>query len=272
MQNKTILTINDIDFGELYRNHFRLAERKPKSVEDWDKKAVDQAGYYGETDTPYVREFISRMDLTGANTLLDIGCGGGAICLAIAKHFQQIYALDYSPAMLEIVANNIKTMQLNNVQAMQKSWEDNWDDIPACDICVSSRSSMVEDLESALNKINEKTKRTAYLTMTVEQDFIASEVLQCINRKSRGFPNYIYAVNILQQQGYKVKVDFLKAPHNPNKNTSLNLKDFIQMVSWSVGQLTEDEVNNLTAYYKNNSNSKALQTNNSWAFLCWSKS
>lgn len=271
MQSKTIQTIKDIDFGELYRNHFYIAERKPKSVADWDKKAVTQTGYYGETDTPYVREFISRMDLVGANTLLDIGCGGGAICLAIAKHFQQIYALDYSPAMLDIVANNVKTMKLNNVKAIQKSWEDNWDDIPACDICVSSRSSMVEDLESALNKINAKTKRTAYLTMTVEQDFITSDVLHCINRKSRGFPNYIYAVNILHQQGYKVKVDFVNAPHNPTKNTSLNLEDFIQMVSWSVGQLTEEEVNSLTEYYKNN-NHKALQTNNSWAFLSWSKS
>lgn len=274
MEKNTIQTIADIDFGTLYRNHFKLAERKPKTAIDWNEKAANRSGNFGEVDTPYVKEFVSRIDLTKAKTLLDIGCGGGVISLALAAKLEKLYALDFSTGMLAILTKNMKTMQVDNISPMQLAWEDNWDTVPICDICVASRSSMVEDLEMALNKVNEKTRKRAYITMTVGQDFIASEILECIGRKSRGFPNYIYAVNILAQQGYNVRVDFMEAEHTPHHNKIPELQGFIQMVRWSIGCLTNKEIENLTDYYNHNINNKAnlFKANKAWAFLSWNKS
>ncbi|AWM80831.1 SAM-dependent methyltransferase [Gammaproteobacteria bacterium ESL0073] len=273
MEKSSTQTINDIDFGALYRNHFQRAERKPKTAIDWDEKSVNSSGNFAEVDTPYVKEFVSRMDISEAETLLDIGCGGGVISLAIAAKLKKLYALDFSAGMLALLAKNIKAMQVNNITPMQLAWEDNWDSVPVCDICVASRSTMVDDLEMALNKINQKTKKRAYLTMTVGQDFIANEILECIGRKSRGFPNYIYAVNILAQQGYNVKVDFIEAEHSPHKNKTPDLEGFIRMVQWSVGYLSDQEIECLIHFYMNNVKSKAnlFKTNKMWAFLSWNK-
>ncbi|EJS88296.1 hypothetical protein AAUPMC_13711, partial [Pasteurella multocida subsp. multocida str. Anand1_cattle] len=64
---------------------------------------------------------------------------------------------------------------------------------------MSSRSSMVADLDDAIDKLNAKAKKAVYMTMIVEKDFIARDILQYIGRDSVGFPNYMYALNLLHQ-------------------------------------------------------------------------
>lgn len=266
-------TINDIDFSALYKNHIRLATREPKQPADWDKKAEKMQESQFDLKNGYVQDFISRMDFTNAKTLLDVGCGGGAIALSVAPKLKQVYALDYSQGMLNLLQQRTTALNILNVQPILRAWDDNWDDVPECDICVSSRSSMVNDLQAALDKLNAKAKKTVYMTMTVDKDFIDRNVLKFIGRDGVGFPNYIYAVNMLYQQGFRVKVDFLDNGCGMTPSAVISEEDFIRSVKWSVGSnLTDVEIRKLKDYFTQNEGQTLLRpAQRSWAFLSWSK-
>jgi len=153
-------------------------------------------------------------------------------------------------------------------------WEESWDDIPQCDICVSSRSSMVADLEPALAKLNAKAKKAVYMTMTVDKDFIHREILTAIGRDGIGFPTYIYAVNLLYQQGYRVSVDFIGTSPMINPLPQTDEQSFIDSVIWSIGQLNENELDRLKHYYHKNKDHLVCAgvKDRIWAFLAWNPS
>ena len=266
-------TINDIDFAQLYRNHIQQATREPKTSQDWDKKALTMMNTCAELNSPYVKDFTSRMDMKGAQTLLDVGCGGGTIALSVANQFQKIYALDYSQGMLDVVQQRSEQLGLKHVECLLKSWDDNWNDVPECDIVVSSRSSMVNDIEDALAKLNAKAKKAVYMTMTVDKDFIDREILSYIGRDQVGFPSYIYAINLLHQQGYQATVDFTSTPQACNQAKPTDETGFIETVRWSLGELSQEEIDKLKHYYKKNQNGHLTgrPAQKKWAFVAWQK-
>ncbi|MDO5054287.1 MAG: methyltransferase domain-containing protein [Pasteurella oralis] len=262
----------DVNFAELYRNHYQLAAREPKTAQDWDRKAEKMQQSEYDLHNEYVSAFVSRMELTEEDTLLDVGCGGGAISLTVAAQIKQVYALDYSEGMLSVLQQRAKALGFYNVQALCKSWEDNWDDVPECDICVSSRSSMVADLDQAIDKLNAKAKKAVYMTMIVEKDFIARDILQYIGRDSVGFPNYMYALNLLHQKGYYASVDFITAECGLVQPEKMDEQSFIQSVQWSIGELSEQEIAKLKDYYTKHPNLTSVRGDfKIWAFVGWKK-
>lgn len=116
------MIINDINFGELYRNHFQLATREPKQPADWDKKADKMLSSSFDLNDEYVQDFLSRMRFSKEDSVLDIGCGGGAIGLALADKVKKVYALDYSPKMLNVVRQRAARLAIENVETLLKSW------------------------------------------------------------------------------------------------------------------------------------------------------
>ena len=69
------MTIEAIDFGRLYRDHLAMTTRPRKSAADWDARAAGMASK--ALRSQYAQEFVARMDLRGASSLLDVGCGPG---------------------------------------------------------------------------------------------------------------------------------------------------------------------------------------------------
>lgn len=269
MNNKQ--TLRDIDFAQLYRNHYQQSSREPKTAQDWDHQAEKMQTEY-DLNNQYVKQFLSRMDLHNVSTVLDVGCGGGAISLAVAPYCKQVYGLDYSQGMLSVLQQRAENLGINNVQPINKAWEDNWDDVPQCDVCVSSRSSMVEDLDLAIDKLNAKAKKAVYMTMIVEKDFIARDILQYIGRDSVGFPNYMYALNLLHQKGYYAAVDFITAECHLVEPKKIDEQAFIQSVQWSIGTLNAQEIEKLKEYYHSHPNlTSARGEFKTWAFVSWKK-
>ena len=93
------------------------------------------------------------------------------------------------PGLLDVLQSRAEEEGLNNIETLCRSWDDNWDDVPQCDIAVASRSTMVNDMEDALNKLNAKARRHVYTTHTVDRHFIASDIMDCIGRRAVDFPN-----------------------------------------------------------------------------------
>ncbi len=260
-------TIDEIDFGALYRHHVAQAQRQPKPASDWDKRAQAMADSCANPDNPYVQAFIGKMKLDDARSLLDVGCGPATISLPVAAGLDQVYGLDYSAGMLAVAHDRAQAMGLTNFATIEKSWEDDWADVPACDIVVASRSTMCRDMEAALIKLNQKAKKRVYTTHTVDQHFLDPNVVACLGRDGVGFPNYIYTVNLLYQMGYLPKVDYIQTPFSQERAT--RCEDFVRSVTWSVGPLSAAEEDKLVAYFETDYQNIALATSRTWAFVSW---
>src|SRR5690606_39242943 len=113
------MSLDDIDFAERYRQHLQLASYRPKPARECDRRALTMhrkplGGHYADA-------FIARMDLDGARSLLDIGCGPGTLCLTLAPRLEEICALDYSPAMLALLNDNAEALNLDNVHQIGRT-------------------------------------------------------------------------------------------------------------------------------------------------------
>lgn len=205
----TYPSIQDIDFGDLYRRHMAAVGR-PKPASVWDARA--QGMTLPPADTGYTAEFVRRMDLSGCESLLDVGCGPGHIALAVADRLQAVYGLDYSPRMLELFQSHAQAQGLSGVRTILRSWDDDWGDVPECDIVVASRSTAVRDMADALSKLHSKARKRVYLTSLVGGVFgQAASPSGLPIQAPPALPDYIYILNILYAMGIHARVDFIQA-------------------------------------------------------------
>jgi precorrin-6B methylase 2 len=264
------MIVDDIDFGAMYREHIERVCPTPKPPEDWDKRAEDLARLCASPGNRYAAEFLQRMQVRADDTVLDVGCGPGTIALPVARQCSRVYGLDYSQRMLDVMRHQAEEQRLDNVEYIRHSWDDNWDDVPQCDIAVASRSTMVNDLEDALRKLNAKAKRYVYSTHAVDRHFVAADIMDCIGRSAVGFPGYIYTINLLYRMGYQPRVDFLTIP--TCRKSQPGFDAFVESIRWSIGELSADEVGRLRHYYDNRSprDVPMAPTQRTWAFICWS--
>ncbi len=262
------MTISAIDFGRLYRDHLSAAARKPKPASEWDSRASEMK--YKSLKNTYVEQFVGRMDLAGSSTLLDVGCGPGTICLSVADRLSKVIGLDYSKGMLDALMENAIARQLENVETRHLSWEDDWSDVPVCDIVVASRSTTVEDMATALFKLDAKARQRVYLTHLVGGRFIDPAVIQVLGRKLPALPDYIYIINILHSMGIHPRLDYIE--NESRLAGTANFEEFFSRVAWSLGELTADERSRLQHWYENSApGHRVIGPTMRWAFVSWDK-
>ncbi len=261
------MTIAAIDFARLYRDHMTATARGPKAAGDWDARA----GSVGKrlAHGGYAEAFIARMDLSGCESLLDVGCGNGALSLPLAARLRHIVALDYSPAMLEALREDARAQCAGNIDARLCAWEDDWNDVPECDIAIASRSTQVEDMAAALAKLHAKARRRVYLTHRVGGHFVDPEILPVLGRRQLPLPDYIYILNILHGMGIHARVDYIDGGE-PAAITGFD--ELLRRVAWSLGALDADETARLHRWHDERiGRGPILMPARRWAFIGWEK-
>ncbi len=262
--------IQDVDFGALYREQCRRSAFGSRTSADWDRRAERRS--QGEGDGDYTLALLARMDLTGAKTALDIGCGTGNLAIPLAKRLRKVHALDFSPEMLRFLEINRKRAGVENIQVHRLSWTDSWKGVPAADVVVCSRAMSVEDLRGALEKMHRKAKLRCYLTLHAGGSYLGPDVLALLDREMEPRPDYIYAVNILYQMGVKAKVDFLRSRGGLGYASAA---DFIGAVRWRVGELKKREEARLRKFFRSlptEADGKSRYRHDfEWALLSWDK-
>lgn len=258
----------DIDFNELYVKQKEKTSFKTKNSDDWDKKAISMNKKVH--NSIYNEGFLELLDLTGIETLLDVGCGVGNLSLKLAPKLKQVYSLDYSKGMLEFLEKNVLEQNIKNIKTINKSWYDSWTDIPNADLVIASRSMEVKDMKEALSKLNEKANKKVVVSYKVGGSFVSQEILDVIDKKIIKKPDYIYLVNILYSMGINASVNFVRSE---GRNTIYSSKEkFIESVSWSLGEITSNEIKKLEDYYDNlDLSKKEEQDYVYWAIISWNK-
>ncbi len=78
------------------------------------------APYYVRYRLPYPRrllmDLVERSDTTGAGRLLDLACGPGRLALALAASFQEIWAIDIEPEMIDAGRERAGQQGVKNVK------------------------------------------------------------------------------------------------------------------------------------------------------------
>ncbi|RXJ97839.1 SAM-dependent methyltransferase [Arcobacter sp. CECT 8986] len=262
------MKFEDIDFNEMYKEQKQKTTFKPKSSDDWNNKAPSMNERVHSSI--YNDEFLDRLNLDKIDSLLDVGCGVGNLSLKLAKKLNSVYSLDYSSKMLELLNENAKAQNITNITTINKSWYDNWDDIPNTDLVIASRSMEVKDMKEALVKLNTKANKKVVITYKKGGSFVSDEILDALGKNIIKKPDYIYILNILYSLGIYAKVDFI---NSEGRNTIYSSKErFIQSISWSIGALTQEEIKNLEDYYDNlTTEQKNKEEYVQWAMISWDK-
>lgn len=259
-------TIDDIDFGRLYREHFAASGGREKPAEAWDARAADLSREL--EGSPYVDELLRRMDFSGCRTLLDVGCGPGAVALALAPRLERVYGLDYSQGMLDAMMRHAAARGLGNVGPILRSWDEPWDDVPACDLVVASRSTLVRDMEDALARLDAKANKRVCLTGLVGGRFVSGDVLALLGRERPAYPDFIYIVNLLDRMGRLPRLDYIEAGRRIDERQGLD--QLIRRVEFSLGSLSEGERQCLENWYRGDPDrAERSRPPYRWAFVSW---
>lgn len=264
------LIIDDIDFGQMYRDHQARAGSWAKPPAFWDERAqaFDARQRSGGA---YIETFISWMDLSDCDSLIDIGCGNGALPIALAPRLKTVLALDYSAAMLDVARSRAAEAGVGNMNTVLRAFEDDWSDLPRCDIAIASRSTGVMDLEAALRKLDRHARKRVYLTAPVGSRAVNRGVLEALGRTAAPAidkPDYIYFVNLVHRMKRMPKLAFI--PHPGSEQPRAEWTDFLRNAGFFLGPLTDAERERLRAWRDLNPDAPLFERDQDyWAFISW---
>lgn len=262
-------TYYDIDFAQLYQQHLTLCDYHDVSRQKWDKKASKFAETFVEKPNDYSAQFLAKMQFEADDSILDIGCGPGTLALPLAKQCRQVYALDFSQGMLDLLVKYQQQLRLNNIQPLNLSWQDDWQKVPQADIVIASRATLVGDLDDVVNKLIAKARKRVYLTAITERHFLDDDIFSAIGRSPLGFPTYIYLFNHLYQKGIQAELQFIEGCAGEFQGESY--QDLENAVEFSLGTLTAEEKQKLHQFYGDRvENHRPIKHGQRrWAMMSW---
>lgn len=257
-----------VDFAGMYRWLWDRSSFPERRASDWDRRALEhpEVGSLGD----YEQQVLAQIDLRGAKTVLDIGCGSGNLAVPLARQVERLYALDFSKQMLALLKRYARQEGIDNIRTFCLSWSDSWRRVPRTDVVLCSRAMGVRDLRAALWKMSSRATQRCYATVPVSGNFLSTEVAQLLDRRIIPRPGYIYAVNLLYQMGFRAEVRFIRTRGG---RTYGAFEDFLKGIEWRIGALTLTEIKRLKKLYArlpaDAEGHRILPHDFDWALLSW---
>ncbi|EDO8527484.1 methyltransferase domain-containing protein [Campylobacter jejuni] len=172
----------------------------------WDKKAKTYTRYQNTLNTIQKQtfEYLQNLKISFQDkSIIDIGCGTGVWTLHLANEAKEILALDSANAMLEILQEDAKKLNLNNIKCENLSFETWMQNNPNAkfDLAFLSMSPALKDEKDYINFLN-LAKIKIYLGWADyrKSDFL-DPIFKHFNTEFKGFykqdlENYLLEKNI----------------------------------------------------------------------------
>ncbi|MDD3857556.1 MAG: class I SAM-dependent methyltransferase [Methanoculleus sp.] len=201
-----------IDWNELWKAVYASSPERVEKGHDpaahWNKRA---AAYRRATrdERRATEQELAILDARPGETVLDVGAGTGRLAVPVARTAAHVTALDPSEGMLAALREQMAAAGRTNYSTVTMRWEDAviGRDIEPHDIVIAAFSLGFYDLAAALEKLDAAARRAVYLfwhagewrdpdEMALYRAVFGEEATM-----RKGYPDYIYPVNILHDAG-----------------------------------------------------------------------
>jgi SAM-dependent methyltransferase len=200
----------DIDWREAWVKMDGTREA-PCDSAYWDGRAAEPSLF---ADSPsYVDTFVEYLGLKAQSSLLDVGCGTGALARPLARRGHHVIAVDFSQGMLDAAARLAADEGLCGIEFVKLDFNDLWERWQAAgvrpksvDVAIASRSTMIHDFAAACEKLEQVARSHVAITVSTEYGPRGFRGLGSDGQKGGHgalpyVPNHILALNILLAQG-----------------------------------------------------------------------
>lgn len=208
-----MLSIKKIDWNQLWQQD-RPQREKPRDREFWNKRAPSFADHTrSEGYDDYVDPFLKIIAPQPDWSVLDVGCGAGTMAHPLSKLVKHVTAIDFSPAMLDLLQQYSRQQGIANIDTHLLAWEDDWAaaGVKPHDVAIASRSLAVnDDVEATLRKLSCFARQWVFITLPVGNGPSDSRVLDAVGRPRNDNPDYIYIYNLLYQLGVYANVSIIE--------------------------------------------------------------
>jgi ubiquinone/menaquinone biosynthesis C-methylase UbiE len=199
--------ISSIDWDKIWEDQMEITSFKGDGVDHWNKVASRMQNFHSPEDG-YTRELLQRVKLSPDLTVLDVGCGTGAITVPLAERTRSVTALDLSPMMLQYLESNLKARGLTNVQIINTDFLTiDKAKLGFFDIVLASRSLPMGNLRQALVKMNHVARHRCYLTWIACRRATDVKLCEVIGVDYHPYPDYLIIANMLKTMGIQANVE-----------------------------------------------------------------
>jgi SAM-dependent methyltransferase len=171
------------------------------AAEYWNRRS--QTFHCSWRDSTYAGELMSRMELRPEYSVLDVGCGCGAMAIPLASKVNRVTALDISPVRLEKLLHKAAAGGLTNITTVNQDWNQAaiGKEIQKHDIVLVSRSVHALFFET-LRKINLASNSACYITWRAERlDEFETELAEAMGKNLPLYPDYSVICEMLCELG-----------------------------------------------------------------------
>ena len=190
-------------------------ETETAMMRDWDGMAKPYKNY--SERSPYYDEFIRRSGLEPGDTVFDMGCGSGTLCVPLAEDGYTVFGADFSEKMLDSVRTVIDERGLEGLTLRRLAFLDDWEeeDIPVCDLVFASRCMDNLDPAVVLPKLTAHAKKRVCITIHVSRE---DGILHGSSYKGQDSIEYEKACfDAVLDMGYYPRVDYMDCMFSAEK-------------------------------------------------------
>ena len=239
-------TFCSIDWNSAW-NSDRMKRSEGRDREFWNRRAPSFAQHVKEGDRDeYVDPFLEIVAPQPQWSVLDVGCGPGTLACPLAKAVRQVTAIDFSPAMIDILRARSEREGIRNIATHVASWEDDWHalGVERHDVAIASRSLNGEDPQAFLSKLMSFAIQRVYVSFAVGSGPFDQSILEAVGRETHANPDYIYIYNLLYQMGITANVSLIER----SPNTFSGEEDAVDSFRWMIDNITPAEEEALRRY------------------------
>ncbi|QKF82981.1 class I SAM-dependent methyltransferase [Halarcobacter ebronensis] len=148
----------------------------------WDKKSENYPRYNPNSEI-FQNRVWEILNKEGAickdYRLLDIGCGTGVYTIPLGKMFKEVYAMDISSKMLDILEEDAKNYSVNNIKTIHSTWDELDLKEMKFDVVFASKTPAIKESKDYKKMADYSNKYVAYLGWAgVKRSNIQNEILK----------------------------------------------------------------------------------------------
>ena len=225
------------------------SQKHSHDLEFWEKRSSSFADHAGKTHYP--NEFLNLMSLASDLTVLDMGCGGGALAIPLAARVKKITAVDFSSNMLSIVENICKEQNITNIETILGEWDSDWATlgIGKYDIAISSRSLRAENSAPYIQKLINAARRQVFISSPEGNGPLDTKLLEFAGRDTTPKSDYRQIMDVLHDMGISADISFIEESHADRWRT---FEEAVDGQKWMFMGTTPEEDERIRLYFERN--------------------